>query len=229
MLENVTFDVSTSELNVRCNDSDKIRQKILNVSYAEWQKMGFSKGTLYYMKKNAAGNKPFTLNRHVRERLDQWPVNWIDRNKPDTDMAGEEESIIPLSKFIWGLWCIYENQTRRSRELYLLKIFTGELIPAQRWNLYYFSIVETTWQNFHQSKNSIEILHFLDFVVWPASLPSGWTFNFRYAIIHIAIPIFWIKTDTNHPTIRKFDTIILCPRVISSNVWHFTLGFEYIH
>jgi len=34
--------------------------------------MGFSKGTLHYMKKNAAGNKPFTLNKHVRERLDQW-------------------------------------------------------------------------------------------------------------------------------------------------------------
>jgi len=32
--------------------------------------MGFSKGTLYYMKKNAKGNKPFTLNKHVRERLD---------------------------------------------------------------------------------------------------------------------------------------------------------------
>lgn len=34
--------------------------------------MGFSKGTLYYMKKNAKGNKPFTVNKQVRERLDQW-------------------------------------------------------------------------------------------------------------------------------------------------------------
>jgi len=53
-------------------DSDKIRQKILTISYADWQKMGFSKGTLYYLKMNAKAEKPFTLNKHVRERLDNW-------------------------------------------------------------------------------------------------------------------------------------------------------------
>ena len=67
-----SFDVSTSVLNVRRDDSDKIRQKILNVSYTEWQKMGFSKGTLYYMKKNAKAEKPFSLNKNVRERVDAW-------------------------------------------------------------------------------------------------------------------------------------------------------------
>ncbi|MGA2913118.1 MAG: CRISPR-associated endonuclease Cas1 [Methanoregula sp.] len=75
-VQNVSFNVSTSVLNVKLNvkryDSDKMRQKILNVSYAEWQKMGFSKGTLYYMKKNAKAEKPFTLNKHVRERLAMW-------------------------------------------------------------------------------------------------------------------------------------------------------------
>jgi CRISPR-associated protein Cas1 len=34
--------------------------------------MRFSKGTLHYMKKNAERNEPFTLNKHVRERLDRW-------------------------------------------------------------------------------------------------------------------------------------------------------------
>jgi len=29
-------------------------------------------GTLNYMKKNAVNDKPFTLNKHVRERVDQW-------------------------------------------------------------------------------------------------------------------------------------------------------------
>ena len=33
---------------------------------------GFSKGTLNYMKKNAECDKPFTLNQHVRERVNQW-------------------------------------------------------------------------------------------------------------------------------------------------------------
>ena len=75
-LHNVTFNGSTSELNVKLNvkryDSDKIRQKILTISYSEWQKMGFSKGTLHYMKKNAKAEKPFTLNKHIRERLNRW-------------------------------------------------------------------------------------------------------------------------------------------------------------
>ena len=45
---------------------------IVPISYADWQKMGFSQGTLNYMKKNAEKGKPFTLNNHVRERLDRW-------------------------------------------------------------------------------------------------------------------------------------------------------------
>ncbi len=52
------------------DDSDEIRQKILSISYSEWKKMGFSKGTLHYMKKNAEADKPFTLNAHMRERLE---------------------------------------------------------------------------------------------------------------------------------------------------------------
>jgi hypothetical protein len=46
--------------------------KILAILYAKWKKMGFSKGTLHYMKKNADSGKPFTLNKHVRERLQNW-------------------------------------------------------------------------------------------------------------------------------------------------------------
>ena len=30
------------------------------------------KGTLHYMKDNAKDNKPFTLNAHVRERVEMW-------------------------------------------------------------------------------------------------------------------------------------------------------------
>ncbi len=49
-----------------------MRQKILSISYTEWKEMGFSKGTLHYLKQNAASEKPFTLNKHVRERLAEW-------------------------------------------------------------------------------------------------------------------------------------------------------------
>ncbi|NPE30306.1 hypothetical protein HNV12_20590 [Methanococcoides sp. SA1] len=38
--------------------------------YVEWKEMGFSKGTLHYMKQNARSKKLFSLNGHIRERLD---------------------------------------------------------------------------------------------------------------------------------------------------------------
>ncbi|ABE51555.1 CRISPR-associated endonuclease Cas1 [Methanococcoides burtonii] len=53
-------------------DTDSLRQKIIDMSYTDWKKMGFSKGTLHYMKQNAKSDKPFTLNAHVRERLENW-------------------------------------------------------------------------------------------------------------------------------------------------------------
>ena len=52
----------------------------------EWKRHGFSKGTLHYMKKNAEGNKPFTLNKHVRERLDQWDQS-VDQRGSTVDLG----------------------------------------------------------------------------------------------------------------------------------------------
>ena len=43
----------------------------------QWKKHGYSKGTLNYMKKNANSDKPFTLNKHVRDRLNKWD-NFIE-------------------------------------------------------------------------------------------------------------------------------------------------------
>ena len=54
---------------VEKDDSEELRQKIIDMSYSEWKKMGFSKGTLHNMKQNAKSGKPFSLNAHVRERL----------------------------------------------------------------------------------------------------------------------------------------------------------------
>ncbi|UGV41369.1 CRISPR-associated protein Cas1 [Methanococcoides orientis] len=54
------------------DDSDLLRKKIIDISYTEWKKMGFSKGTLHYIKQNTKSDKPFTLNVHVRERLEKW-------------------------------------------------------------------------------------------------------------------------------------------------------------
>jgi CRISPR-associated protein Cas1 len=61
-----TLDFSKPSYFVERQDSEEIRQKILSISYSDWKKMGFSKGTLHYMKMNAEADKPFTMNAHVR-------------------------------------------------------------------------------------------------------------------------------------------------------------------
>jgi hypothetical protein len=53
---------------------DKIRQKMLKIWYNDLQKTGYSKGILSCMKKNAAGSKPFTLNKYEKEQLDPWEM-----------------------------------------------------------------------------------------------------------------------------------------------------------
>jgi len=40
--------------------------------------MGFSKGILHYMKHNSRSDKPFTLNAHVKKRLENW-IELVDR------------------------------------------------------------------------------------------------------------------------------------------------------
>jgi len=64
-----TVDFSKPVYAIERQDSEEIRQKILSIPYTEWENMGFSKGTLHYMKMSAQADKPFTLNTHVRERL----------------------------------------------------------------------------------------------------------------------------------------------------------------
>jgi CRISPR-associated protein Cas1 len=77
-----TLDFSNLEYIVQRHDSEDIRQKILSISYTDWENMGFSKGTLHYMKKNAEADKPFTLNAHVKERLEGWSKHMVDKELP---------------------------------------------------------------------------------------------------------------------------------------------------
>ena len=53
-------------------DSDDIRKKILEISYADWKKQGFLKVTLHQLMQKVKANQPFTLNSHIRERLEKW-------------------------------------------------------------------------------------------------------------------------------------------------------------
>lgn len=66
------LDFVKPEYEIERIDSYEIRQKILSISYVHWKKLGYSKGTLHYMKQNAKSDKPFTLNSHVLERVNKW-------------------------------------------------------------------------------------------------------------------------------------------------------------
>ena len=65
-----SIEFNTPQIVLNRLDTEDVRQQILDISYVEWKKLGFSKGTLHYMKQNAAQNKPFSVNKHVKERLE---------------------------------------------------------------------------------------------------------------------------------------------------------------
>ena len=50
-------------------DNIELRNKILNISYSERKKIGYSKGSLHYLKKNAKSNKPFKIYGKMRDKL----------------------------------------------------------------------------------------------------------------------------------------------------------------
>lgn len=64
-----SLDFSNPEPVLERYDSDDMRKKILDMPYTEWRKMGYSKGSLYYLKKNAKNDKPFKIYGKVREKL----------------------------------------------------------------------------------------------------------------------------------------------------------------
>jgi CRISPR-associated protein Cas1 len=51
-------------------DNKELRDKILAISYSEWKKFGFSKGTLHQLKEKAKSPKPFYLQKRVKEKLE---------------------------------------------------------------------------------------------------------------------------------------------------------------
>ncbi|WAI01360.1 hypothetical protein [Methanogenium organophilum] len=69
-----TLDFKSPEFRLNRQDSDEMRTKILALSYKDWKDMGFSKGTLHYLKQNAKSGKPFTMNVHVRERIQKYNI-----------------------------------------------------------------------------------------------------------------------------------------------------------
>jgi len=65
-----SLDLTAPLIPIERQDTDAARQQILALNYIQWEKMGFSRGTLHYLKANARAGKPFTMNKHVKERLE---------------------------------------------------------------------------------------------------------------------------------------------------------------
>jgi len=67
-----TLDFSSPKPNLKRQDKQDMREKILRISYGEWEKRGYSKGTLHNLKQNVRFGKPFSMNEHVRKRVEGW-------------------------------------------------------------------------------------------------------------------------------------------------------------
>jgi CRISPR-associated protein Cas1 len=63
------LDLTKPKAKLKRDDTEELREVIRNLSYTQWKDLGFSKGTLHYLKQNADSDKPFTVNSHVKERL----------------------------------------------------------------------------------------------------------------------------------------------------------------
>ena len=64
-----TLDLSDPRPILRRDDNEEMRQRILDMGWYEWEKMGYSKGSLHYLKKNAKSDKPFRIYEKVRRKL----------------------------------------------------------------------------------------------------------------------------------------------------------------
>lgn len=65
-----SFDFASPLPSLERDDSAKLREKILSMSYSEWKKIGFSKGTLHYLKNNARKDEPFRVYAKVKEKIE---------------------------------------------------------------------------------------------------------------------------------------------------------------
>jgi CRISPR-associated protein Cas1 len=65
-----SIDFNKPEISLEREDNNKTRDLILNLSYSEWKKLGYSKGSLHYLKQNARSNEPFKIYGKMREKLE---------------------------------------------------------------------------------------------------------------------------------------------------------------
>jgi CRISPR-associated protein Cas1 len=60
---------SSPDSELKREDNLKLRREILNMSYSEWKRMGYSKGTLYYLRKRVGEERPFKSYSKSRNKI----------------------------------------------------------------------------------------------------------------------------------------------------------------
>lgn len=63
------IDFSDAKLELNRIDNQEIREKIAKIPYNKWRNMGFSKGSLHYLKQNAKSDKPFKIYEPMMEKI----------------------------------------------------------------------------------------------------------------------------------------------------------------
>lgn len=66
------FDFSSPAPTLTRDDTPELRDKVLAISYYNWMKAGYSKGSLHYLKMNAKSEKPFRVYGKMKEKLDAY-------------------------------------------------------------------------------------------------------------------------------------------------------------
>ena len=63
------LDLSKTEVRLERVENADLREKITKMIFREWRDLGYSTGTLHELKKKIEQNNPFSLNKHIIERL----------------------------------------------------------------------------------------------------------------------------------------------------------------
>jgi predicted nucleotide-binding protein (sugar kinase/HSP70/actin superfamily) len=81
-----------AELWSEYRNTNLLHKKILPFLIRIGKKWGFPTGTKNYMKKNVQGDKTFTLNKNVKERLNQWDnIAKVENDIQTIGISGDEQ------------------------------------------------------------------------------------------------------------------------------------------
>ena len=65
------IDFTTPSYKLDRIDNNELRDKILTISFSDWAKMGYSKGSLHQLKQKAKSKKPLKVYGKMKDKLEK--------------------------------------------------------------------------------------------------------------------------------------------------------------